>query len=159
MKTIFINEYKNQESGFDDESFVFDLSKVKVNHCTGCWSCWWKTPGRCIYKDLNKFYHEYITSDRAVFFANISKGFVTSNMKNLFDRMIPLYLPYTSFKTGESMHVKRYKKYPSIEFYYNSQALTEEQRNIFENYINRVFYQFYSKMIRICDINEYKEKS
>jgi len=37
--------------------FTLDLTQIEVKNCTGCWSCWWKTPGICINKDLNEFYH------------------------------------------------------------------------------------------------------
>ncbi|WDV45197.1 flavodoxin family protein [Clostridiaceae bacterium M8S5] len=171
MKTIVINEYTElkgnnglmESNKFENELrhrynnlYIIDLSKVKVKHCIGCWSCWWKTPGRCVYKDLNQFYHEYITSDRAVYFAKITKSFVSGNIKNLLDRMIPLYLPYTTYKTGESMHVKRYDKYPDIEFYYDDKFINENERKVFVDYIDRVFYQFYSKVIKIADIKEYE---
>ncbi len=132
---------------FEEKRYTFDLTKIKVAHCIGCWSCWWKTPGKCAFSDLNEFYHEYIMADRAIYFAKVTKGFVSANLKNLFDRMIPLYLPYTTYKTGESMHVKRYDKYPDVEFYYDGEFATEDERKIFEHYIHRVFYQFYAKKI------------
>lgn len=153
MKTVVINELNDLLT--KDHDYVFDLSKTEVTDCTGCWSCWWKIPGKCVRKDLNEFYHEYITADRAIYFANVKKGFVSGNLKSLFDRMIPLYLPYTKYKTGESMHVKRYERYPDIEFYYDGVFDTTEEREIYENYINRVFYQFYSKVITIKPVAEF----
>ncbi|MFW6288116.1 MAG: hypothetical protein ACOC2J_05125 [bacterium] len=156
MKTIVINECE----GFSiPDVFTFDLNQGQVKDCTGCWTCWWKTPGRCIYKDLNEFYHQYITADKVVFFASVSKGFVSGKIKTLFDRMIPLYLPYTSYKTGESMHVPRYEKYPDIEFYYQGKFETPTGREIFEDYIHRVFYQFHSSNISVKPIEDYMEKN
>ncbi|MGF7057360.1 hypothetical protein [Brassicibacter mesophilus] len=152
MKTIVIKECTDISI---KNTYTFEISKTKVAHCVGCWTCWWKTPGKCVYKDLNEFYHEYITADKAIFFAKVTKGFVSGNMKNLFDRMIPLYLPYTTYKTGESMHVKRYEKYPDIEFYYDGEFETNDGHEIFEDYINRLFYQFYSKNIIVKPIEEF----
>ena len=152
MKTIVIKECTDISI---ENTFTFDLSKITIAHCAGCWSCWWKTPGKCVFKDLNEFYHEYITADKAIYFSKITKGFVSANLKNLFDRMIPLYLPYTTYKTGESMHVKRYDKYPDIEFYYDGQFETANGREIFEQYINRVFYQFYAKNISVMPIEKF----
>lgn len=152
MKTIIISELPDMSAG---SAYNLDLSKTDIHYCVGCWNCWWKTPGRCAFNDLNEYYHEYITADKAVFFAEVTKGFISSNLKNLFDRMIPLYLPYTTYKTGESMHVTRYEKYPDIEFYYYGQFQTDDDCEIFEKYINRVFYQFYSKNIIVKAISHY----
>lgn len=152
MKTIVIKECTDITI---ENAYTFDLSKIEIAHCTGCWTCWWKTPGKCLFKDLNEFYHEYITSDKAIYFAKVTKGIVSGNLKNLFDRMIPLYLPYTTYKTGESMHVKRYEKYPDVEFYYEGQFPASDGREIFEQYINRVFYQFYSKNISVKPVDSF----
>ncbi|SKC38860.1 hypothetical protein [Maledivibacter halophilus] len=152
MQTVVIKECENIKT---PNVFTLDLSKKIVKDCIGCWSCWWKTPGRCIYKDLDEFYHQYIKADRAIYFPKITKGFVSGNLKTLFDRMIPLYLPYTTYATGESMHVPRYEKYPDIEFYYDGKFKNVAGRQIFVDYINRVFYQFYSKNITVKPIEEY----
>lgn len=151
MKTVVIKEYGTTIG----EAFALDLTQKNVKNCTGCWTCWWSTPGRCIHKDLDEFYHHYVTADRAVFFSKVTKGFVSSNLKSLFDRMIPLFLPYVSYATGESMHVKRYDKYPDIEFYYEGKFEDEDSRQIFVDYVNRVFYQFHSKNIAVRPIEEF----
>ncbi|MDF2678017.1 MAG: hypothetical protein K0Q97_2354 [Bacillota bacterium] len=152
MNTVVISECG---SNAIPSALTFNLSQMDVNDCTGCWTCWWKTPGKCIYKDLNEFFHEYINSDKAIFFSKVTKGFVSGNLKTLFDRMIPLYLPYVTYTTGESMHVPRYEKYPDIEFYYDGEFENDHSRKIFVDYINRVFYQFHSKNIVIKPINEF----
>ncbi|AHF05998.1 hypothetical protein [Desulfitobacterium metallireducens] len=153
MRTIVIKECEKIIT--NSNVYTFDLTQTVVNNCTGCWSCWWKTPGRCIQKDLDEFYHQYITADKAIYFSKVTKGFVSGNLKTLFDRMLPLYLPYTTYKTGESMHVPRYEKYPDIEFYYDGEFKTAVGRQIFVDYINRVFYQFYSKNITVKPIEEF----
>lgn len=152
MKTIVIKEFENIKI---PDVFALDLTKIVVEDCIGCWSCWWKTPGRCTYKDLNEFYHQYITVNKAIFFSKVTKGFVSGNLKTLFDRMIPLYLPYVTYTKGESMHVPRYESYPDIEFYYQGKFETPSSRQIFVDYINRVFYQFHSENIAVKPIGEF----
>jgi len=152
MKTLVIKECENVTV---QHASIFDLKQMVVKGCTGCWTCWWKTPGRCVHKDLNEFYREYVAADKALFFAKVKKGFVSGDLKTLFDRMIPLYLPYVAYTTGESMHVPRYEKYPDIEFYYDGEFETSKSLQIFINYINRVFYQFHSKNIIIKPIEEF----
>ena len=152
MKTVVIKECGSIEV---PNVLTFDLNQMGVKDCTGCWSCWWKTPGRCTYQDLDEFYHHYITADKAIYFSRVTKGFASGNLKTLFDRMIPLYLPYVSYTTGESMHVPRYQRYPDIEFYYEGEFTNAASRQIFVDYIDRVFYQFHSKKITIKPIDEF----
>lgn len=89
MKTIVIKEC----GGFEIPcEYELNLSESTIKNCTGCWSCWLKTPGRCIYKDLDAFYRAYLDADRVIIFSKLSQGFVSGNLKTLFDRMIPLFL-------------------------------------------------------------------
>lgn len=150
MKQIYIYE---GDGPAGDWSYQFHLEPGRIWPCTGCWSCWWKTPGRCIYRDLNDFYHNYVNADRAVFYAEPKRDFVSGTLKTLFDRMIPLFLPYIDYKTGESMHVPRYERYPAIEFRYKDNFDGDQERRIFESYIHRVFYQFHSESITVFPAN------
>lgn len=155
MKTIVVKELENIHI---EEPCVLDFTKKDFKSCCGCWTCWWKTPGKCIFKDLNNFYQEYVAADKVIFFAKVKMGFVSGDMKSLFDRMIPLFMPYTSIASGESMHIKRYEKYPDIEFYYEGDFISEEAKTVFEAYVHRVFYMFLSKNIKVAPVAEYPVK-
>ena len=155
MKTIIVNELESLKFS---NIYVLNLKELNIKDCVGCWTCWWKTPGICIFKDLNEFYHQYVTADKVIFFCSVKNDFVSGEIKNLFDRMIPLFMPYTYIETGESMHVMRYDKYPDIEFYYDGEFVSETGRKVYEDYVNRVFYQFFSKNISVKHISEYQKK-
>ncbi|MGL5347254.1 MAG: hypothetical protein ACRDA3_07875 [Peptostreptococcaceae bacterium] len=155
MRTVIINECNSELNKSD---ILLDLSEQDPSECSGCWTCWWTTPGRCVFKDLDEFYRGYINSDKAIFFAKVSQGFVSGKLKTLFDRMIPLFMPYTSVSSGESMHLTRYDRYPDIEFYYDGKFISEEGRKVYEDYVYRVFYQFHSRNIVIKPISEYVKK-
>lgn len=144
MKTVIITE---GISTLAESTYIFDLYQTKVKACCGCWSCWLKTPGRCIFNELDTLYYHYINAERIIYLAKVKKGFISSELKAFFDRMLPLYLPYISVKTEECMHVPRYSHYPDVEFYYEEEFETDREREVFENYIKRTFYQFYSKLI------------
>lgn len=142
MKIVVIQEFNLYEVPCQ---YMLDLTKILVKDCIGCWSCWLKTPGRCIHKDLDEFYKEYLGADKVIIFSKVSQGFVSGNLKSLFDRMIPLFLPYITYKTGESMHIPRYEKYPEVEFYYEGDFKSSEDRKTYEEYIHRTFYHFNCK--------------
>lgn len=156
MKTVLIREFTNNVSNQD--AYIFDLSKTRINNCVGCWSCWWKTPGQCIYKDLEDFYRGYVNADKAIFYAKLNEGFISSKMKSLFDRMIPLFLPYTSFRDGGTFHTPRYPKYPNVEFYYDYDFKDEESYRLFYDYVYKVFVQFHSQEIKIFHVSELEKE-
>jgi len=79
-------------------------------------------------------------------------------MKMLFDRMIPLFLPYTSFHDGGTFHTPRYPKYPNIVFYYDYEFNDEESYKIFYDYVRKVFVQFHSQEIKILHISEIEKE-
>lgn len=124
MKTFIIKEF---DVPVPKETAVLDLSQITLKHCLGCWSCWWTTPGRCVHKDLDEFYRNFLAADQVYLYCDVSQGFVTSNMKALIDRMIVLVLPYISWDTGESLHEPRYEKYPAVDVIYNGTFLPGEE--------------------------------
>ena len=124
MKKFYVTEY---EMPAPEGVSVFDLSQKEIRHCTGCWSCWWATPGRCVHKDLDAFYRGYLSADVVCFYCSVSQGFVSSNMKALIDRMIPFVLPYISYPKGASLHDPRYSKYPAVEVVYRGDFLPGEE--------------------------------
>ena len=156
MSTLVIKDFG--EFTVPDASCI-DLRQTSVKNCVGCWTCWWKTPGKCIFHDLEDFYRNYINADKVILLVKPQCGFVSSRLKTLFDRMLPLFIPHTYCDKGCTWHKKRYPKYPDIELYYDDDFLTGEERKTFCEYLFRVFEQFHSKNIQINPISEFKEVS
>lgn len=156
MSTLVINEFEDCPL---DSDICFTLETHSIKNCTGCFSCWWKTPGRCIYTDLNDFYRAYVNSDEVIFTAKLENGFVSSRLKALFDRMIPLFMPYTTYRGGGTYHVPRYPSYPNVRFYYEYDFESQEDFEIFYAYISKVFDQFYAKDIKILPLAELKKEA
>ncbi len=48
------------------DASCIDLRQTSVKNCVGCWTCWWKTPGKCIFHDLEDFYRNYINADKVI---------------------------------------------------------------------------------------------
>ena len=94
---------------------IFKLRDMKIGYCTGCWSCWVKTPGLCSLKDdMPQILKSVAASDRTVFLSPVSMDFVTAQTKKLCDRLIPLVHPYIEVYHGEFHHVRRYDSYPEL---------------------------------------------
>ena len=89
---------------------TFKLKNYEINHCTGCYTCWTKTPGECIFKDdmtiLRKKYRE---ADLVVFASPLYIFNVTGIMKDFMDRLLPIMKPYMLLdKKGHIKHPDRY---------------------------------------------------
>jgi multimeric flavodoxin WrbA len=92
---------------------LLKASHKKINYCTGCWSCWWKTPGECMHKDdMPEFYRSYLQSDLVLHFSPLKMGFISSLLKTVNDRSITLVHPYMAIVNNEMHHRKRYENYP-----------------------------------------------
>ncbi len=93
----------------------FTLRSMKLHSCCGCWTCWVKTPGRCVFSDgMGDIYPLIPSADLLVFLTPVQLGFPTSLIKAFQDRCIPMIHPYFSIIDGEFHHRRRYPKYPRI---------------------------------------------
>jgi multimeric flavodoxin WrbA len=94
---------------------LFKAKNMKINYCTGCWTCWWKTPGECMHNDdMPQLYRIYLKSDLVLHYSPLLAGFVSSGLKTINDRTIPLVHPYMALVQGECHHRKRYEHYPAL---------------------------------------------
>jgi len=93
----------------------FPVGEMKINYCSGCWSCWLKTPGLCAQKDeMPAILKSVINADLALLVSPVKMGFVSADIKKVTDKMIPLVHPYITIYKGECHHVKRYDHFPKL---------------------------------------------
>jgi hypothetical protein len=114
-----LDEYLDRLSGLMQEKSIevttLRIGDLKLNYCTGCWNCWLRTPGRCVFHDdMESVLRQILKHDMVVFAAPLSLGFIHSVMKKMIDRIIPLVLPYIGIYKGECHHYLRYPQVPSI---------------------------------------------
>lgn len=139
-----VQNYYNK-SNKNIEYTLKDINDIKIKNCVGCWSCWWKTPGKCAIKDTAEtLYKEYIKSDEVVILFRTVNGFIDGNGKTFLDRLIQHYLPYIKLRNGECGHLKRYDTYPVFNFYFEKEGLSKEEMEVIKNYLARTAYHFQS---------------
>ncbi len=132
-----------------EDTKVVSLAE-EIRPCIGCWSCWLKTPGECVFNDvMTKVYADYVNSSRVVLLFDTSQGFVNYQMKAFFDRTIPHYHPYIEIVDGECHHLARYDEYPELYFYYDGKQLSDSEEQLIEDYLYRTAYHFQSSAFRI----------
>jgi len=92
------------------------LARKKIGHCLGCFTCWTKTPGKCVLKDdMGELLKKYMASDIVIMASPLYVDHVTGIMKDFMDRSLPLVCPqFEMGDDGQTRHVSRYEKYPSI---------------------------------------------
>lgn len=126
---------------------LLTLNQLNIDYCTGCWSCWWKTPGRCALKDDGEtVFRHIIQSDFVLFAAPLKAGFPSAILKTITDRLVVLLHPYITLIDGECHHHRRYDSYPLFGLLLEKEADTDATDVGIVNHIyDRFAINFHSK--------------
>lgn len=122
----------------DDTAVKFiDLSKLKISNCVGCFGCWTRTPGKCVFRDdATKVYPYIAASDRVVYVSRVCYGGYDSIMKTMLERAIPVQQAFIRIHNGETHHVQRAVKVKKATIVAYGDISPEEQ-DIFRQLIAR----------------------
>lgn len=99
-----------REAGADVE--VINLREKKIKNCIGCFSCWTKTPGKCIQKDdmTNELFPKWLACDLVVYASPLYFHTVNANMSAFLERRLPAALPFFEEDAeGKTTHPLRFK--------------------------------------------------
>ncbi|HUJ74729.1 MAG TPA: flavodoxin family protein, partial [bacterium] len=100
-----LEDYSRQRREAGDTVTRVDLRDLAIRFCTGCWSCWYTTPGLCAIKDdMAQLYPQILAADVTVWASPLVLGNVTALTKKAQDRFIPLLHPYFALDRGEMHH-------------------------------------------------------
>lgn len=121
-------ELKEFLKGNGHKVVSYDIQKEDMHYCIGCFGCWLKTPGVCVFNDIScEINKSYIGSDIAIFVSPVKYGCYTPAIRRTLDRVLPNILPFFKKINGEMHHAPRYKKYPRfVTFGYGEDITTEE---------------------------------
>jgi multimeric flavodoxin WrbA len=88
----------------------FSLAAMDIKPCRGCFSCWVKTPGRCVIKedDQEAILRAWADADLIALLTSITFGGYAPELKKAMDRIIPVLLPFFIKIRGETHHPQRY---------------------------------------------------
>lgn len=92
------------------------LVEKDINACIGCGVCFYKTPGKCIFKDdMQGLIHKFLTSDVVIFATPLYMDNVTTRMKTFMDRLMPILEPHYE-KTQDGLYRRgiRFDKHPKF---------------------------------------------
>ncbi|MBC8431475.1 MAG: NAD(P)H-dependent oxidoreductase [Desulfobacterales bacterium] len=107
--TFMVNHFCRGAKSAGAEIEYIKLKDMKINPCTGCYTCWTKTPGECIFKDdMSDLRLKFRKADLIIFSSPLYIFSVTGIMKNFLDRNLPNMKPYMLIENGETKHPHRY---------------------------------------------------
>ncbi len=88
-----------------DEVLVRDCA---INPCRGCFTCWLKTPGRCVHRDdMDMILPKIEKADLIVYAFPLYYFSMPGIVKNLIDRQLPLVRPELIERNGRTGHPSR----------------------------------------------------
>ncbi len=96
------------------ETEVIHIHKLNLEACIGCYTCWVKTPGECVYKDKDGMaaaLESYAAADLVIFGTPLYHFNMSGIMKTFIDRTLPLHEPWLVPHTtvpGMTSHPERY---------------------------------------------------
>lgn len=78
-----------RQAGAETETIY--LKDKNIHSCSGCFTCWTKTPGKCIHKDdMEELLKKHLEADIVVYGTPLYYFSYTGIMKNYMDRQLPL---------------------------------------------------------------------
>ena len=80
---------------------VVNLREKTIKNCIGCFTCWTKTPGKCIHKDdmTSELFPKWLASDLVVYATPLYYHTMNGAMSTFRERTLPASLPF--FEQGD----------------------------------------------------------
>ncbi len=125
---LYVKQLKDGLERVQHDVTNFTLREMKINYCTGCFGCWVKNPGECIFDDdARQICRTEVASDVVLLAAPIKMGYPDQMLKKMLDKTIPILMPYFDVVNGEAHHMRRYEKYPKLGLLLAREADTDEE--------------------------------
>lgn len=95
-----------KEAGADVE--LIYVHKLTIKPCRGCYTCWTKTPGKCVQKDdMSEILTKLASADIVVYATPVYVDGMTGTMKVLLDRSLPLIKGVWEIREDHCRHPRR----------------------------------------------------
>ena len=107
--TLTNKEFENNDVN------IINTRSLDLKYCKGCFECWTKTPGLCTQIDeMPTILQTIMNSDLVVYISDVKIGFISSELKKVLDKTLPLIHPYFDILHDEVHHMARYDSFPEL---------------------------------------------
>jgi len=85
---------------------IVNLREKRIKKCAGCFTCWTKTPGKCVHKDdmTEEIFPKWLASDMAVYASPIYYHTMNGAMSIFRERTLPAVQPFFELDEGRIYH-------------------------------------------------------
>ena len=96
---------------------VVNLREKRIHNCTGCFTCWTRTPGVCIHNDemTSELFPKWLNADIVIYATPLYHYTLNASLKAFIERTLPLLLPFFRQYEGKTFHPMRFK-HPKVIF-------------------------------------------
>lgn len=95
---------------------IVNIHRKRINYCKGCFVCWTKTPGKCVFKDdmVTELFPKYLACDLFIMATPLFHYTVNAKMKTFIERTLPIAQPFFELKNGVTTHPLRHEPPPVV---------------------------------------------
>lgn len=139
-----------REAGADVE--IVNLREKEIRHCTGCFTCWTKTPGICAQKDdmTRELFPKSLASDLVVLASPLYFHTINAMMSKFTERTLPAGLPfYEKGEDGKMFQPLRHKM-PALVFLFVCGFPDTEEFDAMLEFFSRTRYKDSNIVATIC---------
>lgn len=114
---LLLHDMKDMTFELPETEWKIIGANVKTVQCRGCFKCWLKNNGYCIYNDAFAYAGRDLgLAENCFVISEMTYGGLSAPVKRFFDRAISKALPFFTFSKGEVHHMQRYKGNYSYSF-------------------------------------------
>jgi multimeric flavodoxin WrbA/putative sterol carrier protein len=90
---------------------VVNLREKTIKNCIGCYTCWTKTPGKCLHKDdmSLELYPKWQDSDLVVYATPLYNYAINAALKSFIERTLPSLESFFEISDGRMFHPLRHQ--------------------------------------------------
>jgi multimeric flavodoxin WrbA len=117
---------------------IVNLREKTIKNCIGCFTCWTKTPGKCIHKDdmTNELFPKWLKSDLVVYATPLYYHIMNGAMSTFRERTLPAAQPFFELSDGKTFHPLRHKV-PAAVWLSVCGFPEESEFDVLSDYVNR----------------------